>query len=127
DPPLAAALRLRRTALAGERLVLLVDATGSRPLIDAALAAHRVAAGVVQELGHSATVFGLVEAGVGVSVLPWLSLPLPAGSSLVARPLAPRAERTVELVRRRDRSLSPAADAVWGLVKEMPARVEDLN
>ncbi|GAA5239903.1 hypothetical protein BMMON2_27250 [Burkholderia mallei] len=71
--------------------------------------------------------FGLVEAGVGVSVLPWLSLPLPAGSSLVARPLAPRAERTVELVRRRDRSLSPAADAVWGLVKEMPARVEDLN
>lgn len=127
DHPLAARDRVPWTALAGERLVLLDYASGSRPLIDAALAAHRVAAGVVQELGHSATVFGLVEAGVGVSVLPWLSLPLPAGSSLVARPLAPRAERTVELVRRRDRSLSPAADAVWGLVKEMPARVEDLN
>ncbi|OMT74276.1 LysR family transcriptional regulator [Burkholderia pseudomallei] len=127
DHPLAARDRVPWTALAGEPLVLLDYASGSRPLIDAALAAHRVAAGVVQELGHSATVFGLVEAGVGVSVLPWLSLPLPAGSSLVARPLAPRAERTVELVRRRDRSLSPAADAVWGLVKEMPARVEDLN
>ncbi|AOJ69026.1 MULTISPECIES: LysR family transcriptional regulator [Burkholderia] len=127
DHPLAARERVPWTALAGERLVLLDYASGSRPLIDAALATHRVAAAVVQELGHSATVFGLIEAGVGVSVLPWLSLPLPAGSSLVARPLTPRAERTVELVRRRDRSLSPAADAVWGLVKEMPARVEDLN
>ena len=82
---------------------------------------------MVQELGHSATVFGLVEAGVGVSVLPWLALPLPAGAALVARPLVPRAERTVELVRRRDRSLSPAAEAVWGLIRQLPARAEDLN
>ncbi len=115
------------SVLDGERLVLLDYASGSRPLIDAALSLHRVGASVVQELGHSATVFGLIEAGVGVSVLPWLSLPLPAGSALVARPLTPRAERTVELVRRRDRSLSPAADAIWGLVREMPARVEDLG
>jgi DNA-binding transcriptional LysR family regulator len=85
-----------------------------------------VAATVVQELSQPATVFGLVEAGVGVSVLPWLSLPLPANASLVARALTPRAERTVELVRRRDRSLSPAADAVWELVREMPARTEQL-
>jgi Transcriptional regulator len=71
--------------------------------------------------------FGLVEAGVGVSVLPWLALPLPAGAALVARPLVPRAERTVELVRRRDRSLSPAAEAVWGLIRQLPGRAEDLN
>jgi DNA-binding transcriptional LysR family regulator len=127
DHPLAASDSVPWTALDGERLVLLDYASGSRPLIDAALATHRVAAPVVQELGHSATVFGLVEAGVGVSVLPWLSLPLPAGSSLVARPLVPRAERTVELVRRRDRSLSPAAEAIWGLVKDMPPRSEELD
>lgn len=108
DHALASYAQVPWTALNGERLVLLDHASGSRPLIDAALAAQRVNASVVQELGHSATVFGLVEAGIGVSVLPWLSLPLPAGSSLVARPLTPRAERTVELVRRRDRSLSPA-------------------
>jgi DNA-binding transcriptional LysR family regulator len=88
---------------------------------------YGVSATVVQELGHSATVFGLVEAGVGVSVLPWLALPLPAGASLVARPLVPRAERTVELVRRRDRSLSPAAEAVWGLIRQLPGRAEDLS
>ncbi|WP_323120926.1 LysR family transcriptional regulator [Burkholderia alba] len=127
DHPLAARDSVPWTALDGERLVLLDYASGSRPLIDAALSTYRVSAPVMQELGHSATVFGLVEAGVGVSVLPWLSLPLPAGSSLVARPLTPRTERTVELVRRRDRSLSPAAEAIWGLVKEMPSRAEDLD
>lgn len=127
DHALASYAQVQWTALNGERLVLLDHASGSRPLIDAALAAQRVNASVVQELGHSATVFGLVEAGIGVSVLPWLSLPLPAGSSLVARPLTPRAERTVELVRRRDRSLSPAAQAVWELARLMPARAEDLD
>ncbi|WP_186126024.1 LysR family transcriptional regulator [Burkholderia gladioli] len=126
DHRLAAAESVPWSALDGERLVLLDYASGSRPLIDAALSLHRVGASVVQELGHSATVFGLIEAGVGVSVLPWLSLPLPAGSSLVARALSPRTERTVELVRRRDRSLSPAAEAIWGLVRDMPARAEDL-
>jgi len=126
DHPLAASESVPWAALDGQRFVLLDYASGSRPLIDAALSLHRVGASVVQELGHSATVFGLIEAGIGVSVLPWLALPLPAGSSLVARPLTPRAERTVELVRRRDRSLSPAAEAIWGLVGEMPARAEDL-
>jgi DNA-binding transcriptional LysR family regulator len=121
----------RRTQVAwrdldGARLVMLDYASGSRPIIDAVILEHGVNVTVVQELGHSATVFGLVEAGVGISVLPWLALPLPAGMSLIAKPLVPRAERTVELVRRRDRSLSPAAEAVWGLIRQSPARAEDL-
>jgi DNA-binding transcriptional LysR family regulator len=126
DHPLAAREQVAWTELEGQQLVMLDYASGSRPIIDAVMQEHGVGATVVQELGHSATVFGLVEAGVGVSVLPWLALPLPAGASLVARPLVPRAERTVELVRRRDRSLSPAAEAVWGLIRQLPARAEDL-
>ncbi|KFX61847.1 LysR family transcriptional regulator [Paraburkholderia fungorum] len=127
DHPLAARERVAWTDLDGQQLVMLDYASGSRPIIDAAMQEYGVSATVVQELGHSATVFGLVEAGVGVSVLPWLALPLPAGAALVARPLVPRAERTVELVRRRDRSLSPAAEAVWSLIRQLPARAEDLN
>ncbi|WGS51370.1 LysR family transcriptional regulator [Paraburkholderia sp. D15] len=126
DHPLGQKTQVSWTELAGQQLVMLDYASGSRPIIDAVMQEYGVSATVVQELGHSATVFGLVEAGVGVSVLPWLALPLPAGSSLVARPLVPRAERTVELVRRRDRSLSPAAEAVWGLIRQLPARAEDL-
>jgi DNA-binding transcriptional LysR family regulator len=127
DHPLAARREVAWRELDGERLVMLDHASGSRPIIDAALEAHGVSANVVQELGHPSTVFGLVQAGVGVSVLPWLALPLPADASLVARPLVPRAERTVELVRRRDRSLSPAADAVWNLIHQVPGRTEDLR
>jgi DNA-binding transcriptional LysR family regulator len=127
DHPLAARADVSWRALEGLRLVLLDHASGSRPLIDAVLAEHHVSAQIVQELGLTATVFGLVEAGVGASVLPWLALPVPADTSLVARPLVPRAERTVELVRRRDRSLSPAAEAVWGLISQLPARAEDLG
>jgi DNA-binding transcriptional LysR family regulator len=113
--------------LAGERFVMLDHTSGSRPIIDSVLREHGVIANVVQELGHSATVYGLVEAGVGISVLPWLALPLPAHSSLVLRPLTPRAERTVELIRRRDRSLSPAAESVWTLIAALPKRAEDLG
>jgi len=113
--------------LDGERLVMLDYASGSRPLIDTVMSEQGVHARVMQELGHPATVFGLVEAGVGISVLPWLALPVPAGSSLLARPLVPRAERTVELVRRRDRSLSPAAEAVWALIREIGGRPEELG
>ncbi|MFM0346499.1 MULTISPECIES: LysR family transcriptional regulator [unclassified Paraburkholderia] len=127
DHPLAAKERVAWADLDGQQLVMLDYASGSRPIIDAAMQEYGVSATVVQELGHSATVFGLVEAGVGVSVLPWLALPLPEGASLVARPLVPRAERTVELVRRRDRSLSPAAEAVWGLIRQLPGRAEDLS
>ncbi|WP_118179888.1 LysR family transcriptional regulator [Paraburkholderia phosphatilytica] len=127
DDPLARQKEVAWTDLEGRQLVMLDYASGSRPIIDAAMQAQRVSATVAQELGHPATVFGLVEARVGISVLPWLALPLPAGAALVARPLVPRAERSVELVRRRDRSLSPAAQAVWELVRELPARAEDLR
>ncbi|MBW9106728.1 LysR family transcriptional regulator [Paraburkholderia phenoliruptrix] len=126
DHPLAARPEVGWADLEGEKLVMLDYASGSRPIIDAVMHEHGVSATVVQELGHSATVFGLVEAGIGVSVLPWLALPLPAGAALAARRLVPRAERTVELVRRRDRSLSPAAEAVWDLIRELPTRAEDL-
>ncbi|WP_277188876.1 LysR family transcriptional regulator [Caballeronia sp. BR00000012568055] len=127
DHSLARGKAVAWASLAGQPLVMLDHASGSRPIIDAVMQEHGVEANVVQELGHPATVFGLVEAGVGVSVLPWLALPLPADSSLVARPLEPRAERTVELVRRRDRSLSPAAESVWSLIASLPARAEELG
>ncbi|APR36238.1 LysR family transcriptional regulator [Paraburkholderia sp. SOS3] len=127
DHRLAQLEQVEWKALDGERLVMLDYASGSRPIIDAAMTQQGVHASVVQELGHPATVYGLVEAGIGISVLPWLALPLPADAKLVALPLVPRAERTVELVRRRDRSLSPAAEAVWGLITQVPPRSEDLR
>lgn len=86
-------------------LVLQDYASGSRPLIDAALAHFAIEADIVQEIGHPATLFPMVEAGIGISVLPALALPLPQGSHLQVKRLTPVVERQLMLARRKtDRS-----------------------
>ena len=98
------------------RLVLQDYASGSRPLIDAALALNGVSASIVQEIGHPATLFPMVEAGIGISILPALALPLPQGNALMVKRLTPVVERQLMLARRKNRSLSTAAQALWNVV-----------
>lgn len=98
-------------------LVLQDYASGSRPLIDAALAHFAIEADIVQEIGHPATLFPMVEAGIGISVLPALALPLPQGSHLQVKRLTPVVERQLMLARRKNRSLSTAAQALWDVVR----------
>ncbi|MDO9406724.1 MAG: LysR substrate-binding domain-containing protein [Polaromonas sp.] len=107
------------TDLAGEPLVLLDHASGSRRLIDDALQREGVQAPVAQEVGHVTTIFRMLEAGLGISVVPLLALP-PAGlQALVVRPLVPRIDRSIALVRRANRTLSPVAEVAWQLVRQV--------
>lgn len=117
DSPLAAQTSVTWQALEGAKLVLQDYASGSRPLIDAALADQQVNATIVQEIGHPATLFPMVEAGIGISVLPALALPLPQGSQLKVKRFTPAVERKLMLVRRKNRSLSGAAQAIWEVVR----------
>ncbi|HDS9358648.1 TPA: LysR family transcriptional regulator [Enterobacter chengduensis] len=117
DDPLAALPEVPWQALQGMNLVLQDYASGSRPLIDAALAAQNISAQIVQEIGHPATLFPMVEAGIGISVLPALALPLPQGSHLTVKRFTPAIERKLMLVRRKNRSLSGAAQAIWDGVR----------
>lgn len=117
DDPLALLPQVGWQSLQGANLVLQDYASGSRPLIDAALAAQGVQATIVQEIGHPATLFPMVEAGIGISVLPALALPLPQGSRLVVKRFTPAIERQLMLVRRKNRSLSGAAQAIWEVVR----------
>lgn len=115
---LAGRRQVRWSALRDQPLVLLDHSSGSRRLIDEALRGQGVAARVDHEVAQPTTVFRLVEAGLGVSVMPGLSItPGLLGDRLVTRPLLPKVERTVMLVRRRHRALSPAAQAAWDLLK----------
>ncbi|MDZ7866290.1 LysR family transcriptional regulator [Acidovorax sp.] len=112
---------VRWAALAGEPLVLLDHASGSRRLIDEALRQHGVQAPVAQEVGHVTTIFRMLDAGLGISVVPTLALP-PAGlQGLEVRPLTPRVERAIVLVRRANRALAPVAEVAWGLVRDVAA------
>ncbi|WP_312625142.1 LysR family transcriptional regulator [Scandinavium sp.] len=118
DHPFASLPEVTWQALENTRLVLQDYASGSRPLIDAALQAHNITASIVQEIGHPATLFPMVEAGIGISILPALALPLPQGSQLTVKRLTPVVQRQLMLARRKNRSLSTAAQALWDVVGE---------
>ncbi len=76
---------------------------------------------MVQEIGHPATLFPMVEAGIGISIFPALALPLPEGGRLRVRRLVPEINRALMLVRRKNRSLTPAAEAIWQVARQQAA------
>jgi len=115
---LARAASVRWKALDGEPLVLLDASSGSRRYVDDALARHGAVCKIEQELSHPTTVFQMVEAGIGLTVMPRLAVPPGGLHGLAVRPLLPRMQRTVMLVRRHDRALSPVAERVWKIVSE---------
>lgn len=119
--PLSRRRAVRWSDLGAESLVLLDHASGSRRLIDDALRSHGVEGRIAQEVGHVTTIFRMVAAGLGISVVPTLALPPEGLQPLVVRPLLPRVERQVMLVRRRHRALGPVAEVVWGLVHQVAA------
>jgi DNA-binding transcriptional LysR family regulator len=56
----------------------------------------------------------MVESGVGIAIVPQLAAPRSDDAVLATlRLVRPAVNRTILLLRRRDRSLSPAASAVW--------------
>ena len=106
-------------AMLTDRNMVLQDyASGSRMLVDAILQQLAVRVNVVQEIGHPATLYPMVEAGIGISILPALALPLPSGRKLVVRRLYPEMNRSLMLIKRKNRSLTPAAEAVWQEVRQ---------
>lgn len=124
DHPFAAQQAVHWAALNGCRLVLQDYASGSRPLIDSALRQQGVEAQVVQEIGHPATLFPMVAEGIGISIFPALALPLPEGGRLRVRRLVPEINRALMLVRRKNRSLTPAAEAIWQVARQQAALLQ---
>jgi len=115
DHPFAGLAQVPWRRLAGQPLILLDYSSGSRWLIDRALARRHIEVNLVQQTGHTLTAFRMVEAGLGISISPALSPPPP---SLVTRPLTPVEHREVVLLKRRQRSLSPLAALVWERLRQ---------
>lgn len=120
DHPTAQQASIKWEQLEKEPLVLLDHSSGSRRLIDAAFLQRHLSYRVAQEAGHTTTVFRMVEARLGSTISPALSMPL--SPNLVVRPLIPTVHRTVRLIRCEAYSLSPAAQRVWKAVEEINAQ-----
>lgn len=118
DHPFATQRHVGWARLGHEPLILLDYASGSRRLIDAAFASRDIPMQVALEVGHPHTAFRMVEAGLGVTVTPALSLDA-LRPGLVAVNVSPEVVREVTLLRRRARSLSPPAQTVWDTFRDI--------
>ena len=101
--------------LAAWPFIHLARTSSVRQYLEAAL--HPQPMRTVMEVEQLATVMGMVRAGMGISVVPALTLFHFDQPGLVTRPLVlPGLTRQIYLVRRRDESLSVAAQALYALV-----------
>lgn len=121
DHPLSRKRRVTLDDLAGQPIVQLARSSSVRQYLDAAVAPQRLT--TVLELDQLATVAGMVRAGLGVSVVPALTLFHFRDPALAIRPLTgAMPERQIFLVRRRDRGFSSAAQALYELAMRQRPR-----
>jgi DNA-binding transcriptional LysR family regulator len=120
DDELARSKSVAWSRLSGRRLVMLNNTSGSRPQILDTLTRAGVHAEISVELAQPSSVLAMVEARLGIAVVPLLVAPTETDRILTTRKLVrPAVSRTIFLLRRRDRSLSPAASAVWATLREL--------
>lgn len=111
--------------LAGQSLII-SQRSGNRALIDQALARSNLRLNWSFEVVHLSTSFGLVEAGVGISIVPRLARPLTENRSIAVVPVCdPVVHRTVGIVERRTGQFSSAATAFRKMLVEEAKLIDD--
>jgi DNA-binding transcriptional LysR family regulator len=112
DHPLARRKRLQVEHLLDLPLVLTDATTSVRAVVDAAFLALGRRPAMSCETTYMSTAVAMVRAGLGVTILPQSAREIRAEASLVARPIAEASFiRRVSIVKKRQRSLPPAAEA----------------
>ena len=105
------------TELLDMPFIAMAPGTSVRELIDGACLAIGRDLSPRFEVAHLATAGALVEAGLGITALPLMTLPVLAMGDLVHREIANLGvKRRIGLVRQPGRSLSPSAAAFCALV-----------
>ena len=109
--PLAARRAVRWEELVDHPLAQVSHASRNRLFIDQALAEVPRLPRAIIEVRHVSTLIGLVERGLGLAVVPKLSLPPQPAPVVGVKLERPSISRTLGIVRRGGRTLSPAATA----------------
>jgi DNA-binding transcriptional LysR family regulator len=123
DHPIAKKRRVSWTELAQYDYISVSKASGNRLLLDQALSGVAGRPQSIYETQHVTTMLGLVEAGLGVAAVPSIAMPDADHPLLVSVPLHdPAITRTIGLIRRKGRSLSPAAQQLYAFFSEMKAK-----
>lgn len=110
---------LQWSELQGERLMTVARTSGNRQLLDDALARAGQRPAFAYEVSRVSTLAGMVEAGLGVAVMPGLTLPAAAHPTLVGVPLRePSITRKLGILRRHGAALHPMADILHGVLRK---------
>lgn len=118
DHPLARRRSLRWSDLRGHPVLTVRPGYGIRPLIDRAAARAGVTLEVANEVAFLSTALWMAAAGMGAAIMPSAYAREPQRHGLVVRKLtAPVVSREISVVRKRGRSLSPAAQAFVGALE----------
>ncbi len=125
EHPLARKRKATWSDLAQYDYISVSKSSGNRLLLDQALAHASIRPEALYEAEHVTTMIGMVEAGLGVAAVPSLAMPPGDHPLLVSVPLAdPVVTRKIGLIRRKGRTLSPAAQQLYDFFLETrrPAR-----
>ena len=116
--PLAKRRSVKWAELADYPHARVSHASRNRLFIDQALAELPPLPRPIVEVRHVSTLLGIVEMGMGVAVVPQLTLPLAPAQVVGVKLEDPAISRTMAIVRRSGRSLSPAAAAFAALLAQ---------
>jgi DNA-binding transcriptional LysR family regulator len=122
DHPLARLSQPSWSDLKDAPLIALRRGNGIREQIEQAYVSVGLDAKPIFELDQLTTIFSLVTAGFGITVLPMYALSVIPAPSLIARQLIePSLTRNIDVAHLDDRSLSPAAAEFVRLLRLRPA------
>jgi len=124
DHPLANKKSVAWKQLASYPLIFAGEANANRGVLDQALGSSKVKLQLFYEVQRSSTALGLVAEGVAIAVVPRLAVQ--KGAYLRLRALAlvdPIISRSLVLITRNVTHLSPAAQALYELIKRRAAIV----
>lgn len=122
DHPFARRRSLAWKALEPHAVILPGHESGNRPHLDLALERREVTLQAFYEVQRSSTAVGMVAKGVGVAVVPGLAVQADAYPNLRVIPLIdPVVSRTLVLLSRTRAHLTPAAQALYDLIRKRAA------
>jgi len=118
DHPLASRKSVSWKQLEPHPMILAGHETGTRPLIELALRRRNVKWRPYYEVQRSSTALGMVAKGLGATIVPGIAMEKDAYPRLRAIPLVdPAVSRSLVLLSRVNAHLSPAAQALYDLIR----------
>ncbi|MFO1305489.1 MAG: LysR family transcriptional regulator [Burkholderiales bacterium] len=118
DHPLARQRSVTWAELTRYDFMTVDKASGNRLTLDLALATTQDRPQPCFESRHVSTLVGFVESGLGVAAVPRLAMPRKGHPLLASVPIVdPEVTRTVGIIKRRGRSLSPAAQHLYDMLR----------